>query len=75
MIERAYTVQEIERLRQACETKFLYGRFGGRPGFSRPHNERDMAVCVEEMTRTYMLAGLIAADLYASEREPSGAPD
>lgn len=73
-MERAYTVSEIEALREACDNKWLYGRFTlSQSGSSRSYLEDEKTRCVEELVRTYMLAGHVAADLYASER-PSPNP-
>lgn len=71
MIERAYTVSEIDALRRAIENKWLFGTYA--PNFARgmmshSYNEVDKVVSVEELVRTHMLAGHTADDLYASER-------
>lgn len=68
-MERAYTVSEIDALRQAVENKWLYGSYslsGG--GSSRSYYEAEKTRCVEELVRTHMLAGHTAEDLYATER-------
>lgn len=83
MGERSYTVAEIEALRRAVENKWLWGSYRpkfGAPtsmsdggcytvfaGMSRTYRERDKLEAVEQITRTHMLAGHTAADLYASE--------
>lgn len=76
MTERSYTVQEIDALRRACGDKYIWGRYGGprmRPGrgisSSRGYQEKDKVIAVEEMVRTFMLAGKTAADLIDSEKE------
>ena len=72
MTERAYTVAELDALRRAVETKWLWGSYcpqwSGTTGMSRSYNEQDKAKSVEELVRTHMLAGHTAEDLYASER-------
>lgn len=69
MAERAYTVRELDALREAVENKWLYGRYrlGGYASQSRPYMEAEKVACVEQMVRTHMLAGHTAEDLYASE--------
>lgn len=70
MTDRAYTVREIDALRQACEHKYIWGTYGYVEGrYPRGYRESEMRVAVEEMVRTHMLAGHTADDLYASERE------
>lgn len=70
MTERAYTVAEIDALRQAHRDKYLFGTFrpvgaGGRT--SRIYREQEVAVLVEQQVRTSMLAGHTAEDLRQSE--------
>jgi hypothetical protein len=66
--ERAYTVAEIDALRQAVETKWLFGTYSQGSGMrmSRQYMEQDKVKAVEEILRTHMLAGHTAEDLYAS---------
>lgn len=72
MSERAYTVGEIDALRQAVEHKWLFGSYGQIGNCSsRCYSEPEKTGCVEALVRTHMLAGHTAADLYASERSPS----
>lgn len=73
MTERAYTVQEIDALRQAVDNKYLFGRYRGPAESedctnSRPFMEKDRVLTVEQRVRTHMLAGHTAADLLESER-------
>lgn len=72
MAERAYTVAEIEALRQAVETKWLFGSYGqfrsGCFASSRTYQGAEKEQAVEAIVRTHMLAGHTAEDLYASER-------
>ena len=67
MTERAYTVPEIDKMRNAVEYMWLYGKKSsesvGVGGISRTYYEADKAKCVEEMLRTYMLAGIEPEDL------------
>ncbi len=74
MPERAYTVAEIDRMRDAVEHRWLFefsgsgpAFDGGAPGFSRSYRETDKTKCVEELLRTYMLAGVGPEEL---ERPP-----
>jgi len=64
-MSRAYTVAEIDALRQLCESKYLFGTFFPKSiGFcSRSFRESDKILAVEEMVRTYMLAGITANDI------------
>lgn len=80
---RAYTVKEIDALRQAGEDRYLYGSTytppppPGHTGglynhrMSRSYRESDKAATVEEMVRTYMLAGITAKDIIEADR-PKG---
>lgn len=77
MSERAYTVQEIDRLRDCVRNRYLWGRFSGSSqnfspysGMSRSYREDEMAKAVEAEVRTWMHAGKTAADLLASEKLP-----
>ena len=82
MSERKYTVAEIDRMRDAIEHQWLFGRKISTPepnprevvdengiissysGISpSPYNETEKTKCVEEMLRTYMLAGIEPEDL------------
>lgn len=71
MTERAYTVNEIERLRRAVENKWLFGSYNlPKSGMgSRSYKEDEKSKCVEELVRTWMIAGKTAEDLYASEMQ------
>lgn len=72
MTDRAYTVAEIDALRDACQNKWTWGVYslsdlpmkGGMCGRGWRGSERDVAV--EAMVRTHMLAGHTAADLKKS---------
>jgi len=72
MVERAYTVKEIDELRNLCMQKIEWGSFRSnlRPGQQRMRmvqgNEHQRA---EDLVRTYMMAGLTSGDLLASEDE------
>jgi hypothetical protein len=71
VIERAYTVHELDALRAAVEHKWLFGTYNspGRGAFAgRSFREDQKAASVEAIVRTHMLAGHTAADLYASEK-------
>lgn len=70
-MDRAYTVKELDALRNVCENRYLFGRYsplmsvGGC--FSRTYTETDKYACVEQMVRTHMMAGHTAQDLLDSE--------
>ena len=71
MSERAYTVREIDALRRACERRWLYGTtasLGAGTHTSRTFRSEEKDKGVEELVRTYMLAGIVAEDIYAEDR-------
>lgn len=85
MADRAYTVAEIDALRGVCESKWLYGAFVHPvPAFAvtrdgrlyqshqsgRTYQTSEKDIGVEQLVRTYMLAGLTAEDIRA-EHEAS----
>lgn len=69
MSERKYSVREIDALRSAVETKYLFGSYSPQRNFnmSCTYQESDKIIAVEEGVRTWMLAGITAEELYASE--------
>lgn len=68
-MERAYTVAEIDSLRIACRQRWLYGTTAiSGSGVSRGFRQNEMDSGSEELVRTYMLAGLVATDIYAADR-------
>lgn len=72
MTDRAYTVSEIDALREACANKWLWGSYRGPQGSysdepSRVYYGQEKDVAVEQMVRTHMMAGHTAQDLYASD--------
>jgi hypothetical protein len=71
MSTRAYTVSELDALRQVVEHRWLFGTYGRLPGsgsrISRGFQEADKTRAIEEIVRTHMLAGHTAADLLKSE--------
>lgn len=71
MSERAYTVAELDALRRAVETRWLFGTTRMRPGPSQSRvytaEEKDRAV--EALMRTHMLAGHTAQDIYDADKE------
>lgn len=79
MTERAYTIQEIDDLRECCRNRYIWGRYSGAPlwtdreghGFSRSYKEHEMLSAAEEMVRTHMLAGHTAQDLLSAEALPA----
>lgn len=67
MNQRAYTVDEIDDLRNLCETKWLFGEFfPPPPRSSAGYQQQDKDFGVEQLVRTYMLAGLTADDIRAA---------
>ena len=67
MSERKYTVAEIDALRQVAEMRYLYGTTVWGDGMSRCYMEADKTKAVEEMVRTYMMAGITAQDIIDSD--------
>lgn len=69
--KKCYSVKEIDELRVACERRWLYGttRPSGGQGvsWSRSYEEEEMTSCVEELVRTYMIAGVTAEDIYKED--------
>lgn len=72
-MERAYTVREVDELRQAVEHRWLYGTTRQSPGttVSRVFKSEEKEKCVEELLRTHMIAGHTAQDLYDADRGTS----
>lgn len=70
MTERSYTISELDALRQAVDTKWLFGTYYPplSGGSSRSYFEHERTKAVEELVRTHMLAGHTANDLYDSEQ-------
>lgn len=73
MTEYKYSVHDLDKLRQACGNKYIWGRYNimptTGPSWGWSYTEIDKYKCVEEMVRTHMIAGHTAEDLYASERD------
>lgn len=77
MVERRYTVKEIDHLRSVCKDLWSFGPEIFMPLDKKEYNliqgrfwrgsERDVAV--EELVRTYMLAGLTGQDIIDSYKE------
>lgn len=80
-MDRAYTVKEIDALREIVEHKYLCGRYKnnyvfdenthtyiGSLEFGRSYNEVEKSKVVEEQLCTWMLAGKTAQDLIDSEK-------
>lgn len=67
---RRYSVKEIDELRAACERRWLFGTTASGNGIriGRTFRESEKDKCVEELVRTYMLAGLTAEDIYETDR-------
>ncbi len=65
---RAYTVDEIDRMRRAVRFRWLYGmkeseRVPGRQLMSVVYTGNECSKAVEEELRTYMLAGISPEEL------------
>ena len=75
---RSYTVAEIDHLRRCCESRLIWGSYsgpapmpggglsGGSGGNSAPYNSAEVSRRAEDMVRTHMMAGHVAADLIGS---------
>lgn len=59
MIERAYTLDEIDRLRKATYNWYHFGRWIS----SAPQAERDRNHDIEERVRTFMMNGTDPAEI------------
>ncbi len=74
MTDRAYTVVEIDRMRYAVDHVYMLGyRVNEAPpqsGVSRSYDEPGRTTCVEELLRTYMLAGIGPEELEGPPRTP-----
>lgn len=66
---RSYTVKEIDKMRDAIEFRWLYGKSKKEFGdnnyclYSRTYDPEDKTKIIEERLRTYMLAGINPEDL------------
>jgi hypothetical protein len=68
MIERAYTVKEIDALRKVVQMRWLFGTTNLKnTQMSRRYKEEELQVAVEQQLRTYMLAGIVAEDIVAED--------
>lgn len=74
MTDRKYSVEEVNALRRVVESKYLFGSYHGRCGFSRAYKDVEKDKTVEEMVRTHMIAGHTAEDLLASEKPSEESP-
>ena len=70
--QRQYSVAELDALRQVAEMRYLYGTTVWGEGTSRCYMEQDKIRAVEELTRTYMLAGFTAQDIIDSDNAKRG---
>ena len=70
VIERRYTVKEIDDLREVCERRYLYGTTSlVVPQMSRAYYENDKIKAVEELLRTYMMAGITAKQINEEDKK------
>ncbi len=66
---RKYSLKEVDSLRSACELRVLFGTTNlPDGGCSGVHYGNEVSVKTEEMVRTYILAGITAADLYSEDK-------
>jgi hypothetical protein len=72
MIDRRYTVREIDDLRRVLDLRWLYGssivplrRFPRSLALTYKESERSAAV--EDLVRTHILCGHTAADIEAAD--------
>lgn len=72
---RAYTVKEIDALRQTVDNKYVWGFYSGSRmlagqtvAVENSYNEVEKTKVVEEQVRTWMQAGKTAQDLIDSEK-------
>lgn len=73
LLEKAYTVKEVDELRQACWLRWHFGttNLSGRSNasFGRSYGFGEETKGVDEFVRTYMTAGLTAEDIYKADRQ------
>lgn len=73
-MDRAYTVAEIDALRRACEIRFVWGTTkepvvgDGVFSYKGSYKEDEKFKAVEDMVRTYMIAGITADDIYKTDK-------
>jgi len=70
MIERKYTVREIDELRAVLEAKFLTGSYNSLVARSRDYRTEEKCaeiMAIEAMVRTHMEAGHTAETLLESQ--------
>lgn len=67
-MSKPYTVREIDALRTACEARWLFGTTDwGQHLSSRSYRPEERDRGVEEMLRTYIMAGIRADEIYAED--------
>lgn len=68
-IERAYTVKDIDDLRKVVDNRLTYGTSNlGKIPLNRLWRSPDK-MYIEELVRTYMLAGITANDIIKLDTE------
>lgn len=72
-MERRYTVAEIDDLRRMCDLRFLFGTTypSNETRWSHSYQAGERERAVEEMVRTYLLAGITADDIRAADMPTS----
>lgn len=70
-MKKAYTVKEIDALRNACDERYMSRYVPGAVYTGYSDSKRILAV--EEMVRTYMLAGITAEDIIEADRPKDAA--
>ena len=72
--ERRYTVKEIDELREVCDMRYVWGTtvlgFDPTGGIhhSRTYREIERVTAVEQMIRTYMMAGITAKQIREEDK-------
>ncbi len=66
MKDRAYTVRDIDDLRQECARRWMHG-YGGTSITRFSYNQQEMDAAVEGMLRTFLLAGVTAEEIRAED--------
>lgn len=68
-MDRAYTVKELDALREVVRRKIEWGTYGqpGPTAHGFCQTQPALTAMVEEKVRTHMVAGHTAEDLIASE--------
>lgn len=74
MIDRAYTVREIDQLRDVVERMMTFGTTYFPPGCGGRQGCGPSSKSLEERIRTYMVAGIVAADTLKEDETRGSTP-